>query len=128
MPPDIIFGSSVHAFDNGPTALGRISGVPLILLLKSFSVLTRSFKAVSENLHSFHQREKYRYDLSAIEKIFKDGDQIRVSLKLRQKENSKFLSKWSGPHKVLKVLGFVVTLSELWTGREYNTHNDRLSN
>ncbi len=96
--------------------------------MKSVSVLTRSFKVVRENLHSFHQREKDRYDLGAIDKIFKEGDQVRVRLKSRQKGNSKFLSKWSGPHEVLKVRGVVVTLRELSTGREYNTHHDLLSN
>ena len=96
--------------------------------MKSFSVLTRSFEVVRENLHSFHQREKDRYDLGAIDRIFNEGDQVRVRLKSRQKGNSKFLSKWSGPHEVLKVRGVVVTVRELSTMREYNTHHDRLSN
>ena len=125
---DIDFGSPVLALNNGPTVPGRTSGTPLTLLLKSFSVLTRSFKAVRENLHSFDQRENDRYDYGAIEKIFKEGDQVRVKLKSRQKGNSKFVSKWSGLHEVLKVRGVVVTLCELSTGREYNTHHDRLFN
>ncbi len=128
LPPDIVFGSPVPAFDNGQTIPGRTTGTPLTLLLKSFSVLTRSFEVVRENLHSFHQREKDRYDHGAIDRIFKERDQVRVRLKSRQKGNSKYLPKWSGPHEVLKVRGFVVTLRELSTGREYNTHHDRLSN
>ena len=115
MPPDIVFGSPVPAFDNGPTVPNQTSGTPLTLLLKSFSVQTRSFEAVRENLHSFHQREKDRYDLGAIERIFKEGDHVRFRLKSCQKGNSKFVSKWSGPHEVLKVRGVVVTLRELST-------------
>ena len=91
MPPDIVFGSFVPAFDNGPTIPCRTLGTPLTLLLKSFSVLTRSFEVDRKNLHSFHQREKDRYDLGAIDRIFKKGDQVRVRLKSRQKGNSKFL-------------------------------------
>ena len=128
LSPDIVFGSPVPAFDNGTTIPGRTSGTPLTILWKSFSVLTRLFEAVRKNLHSFHQREKDRHDLGAIERIFKDGDQVRVRLKSRLNGNFKFLSKWSCPHEVLKVCGFVVTLRELSTGREYNTHHDRISN
>ena len=93
LPPDIIFCSPIPAFDNGPTISGRTTGTPLTLLLKSFSVLTRSFEVLRENLHSFYQREKDRYDVGAIDRIFKEGDQVRVKLKSRQKGNSKFLSK-----------------------------------
>ena len=32
------------------------------------------------------------------------------------------------PHEVKQVRGVVVTVRELSTGREYNTHHERLSN
>ena len=60
--------------------------------------------------------------------MFTPGDQVRIRLKSRQKGNSKLLSKRSSPHEVLQVRGVVVTVRELSTGREYNTHHDRLSN
>ena len=91
-------------------------------------ILSRAFASVRENLHSFHQGEKDRYDLGTIEKVFKPGDQVRIRLKSRQKGNSKFLSKWSRTHEVLQARGVVVTVRELSTGREYNTHHERLSN
>ena len=118
MPPDIVFGVPVPALDNFLADSGRTSGTPLTFLLKSFSILARSFTAVRENLHSFHQREKDRYDLGAIERIFKPKDKVLLRLKSRQKGNSKFLLKWSSPHEVLQVRGVVITVRELSTGRE----------
>ena len=79
---------------------GRTSCTPLTLLLKSFLNLSQAFALVSENLQSVHQRDKDRYDLAAIKRVFKPGDQVRIRLKSRQKINSKFLSKWSSPHEV----------------------------
>ena len=107
---------------------GRTSGTMLTLILKCFSNLSNAFASVRENLHSFHQKEKDRYVLGAIERVFKPGDQVRIRLKSRQKGNSKFLSKRSSPHEVLQVRGVVVTVRELSTGRKYNTHHNRLSN
>ena len=88
-------------------------------------MVSHAFASVLENLHSFHQRTKDRYDLGAINKVFKSGGQVRIRLKSRQK-NPKFLSKWSSLHKVLQVRGVVVTVREFSKGREYNTHHDRL--
>ena len=89
LPPDIVLGIPVSALDNVSADSGRTSGTHLTLLLKSFSVLARSFAAVRENIHSFHQREKDRFDLGAIERVFKPGNQVRIRLKSRQKGNSK---------------------------------------
>ena len=88
---------------------------------------SHAFSAVRENLHTFHQREKDRYDLSAIEKIFKLGDRVRVRLKYRENGLTKFSSEWSSPHEILSVKGVVVKMRELASGREYVTHHDRLS-
>ena len=96
--------------------------------LSRFSLLSHAFSAVRENLHTFHQREKDRYDLGAIERSFEPGDRVRVRLKYRQKGLTKFSSEWSSPHEILSVKGVVVKLRELATGREYVTHHDRLSN
>ena len=60
--------------------------------------------------------------------MFKPGDQVRIKLKSNQNRNSKVLSKWSSNHEVVQVRGVVVTVRELSTGREYNTHHDRFSN
>ena len=125
LPPDIFFGFPAPAVKN-VRVTGRTSSTPLTLLLKSFSILSNAFASVRENLHSFHQREKDRYDHGAIERVFKTGDQVRIRLKSRQKGNSKFLSKWSSPHEVFQVRGVVVTVRKLSTGLEYNTHHDRL--
>ena len=132
LPPDIVFGAPaavpLATSAHGVLASARTSGTPLSLLLKSFSILARTFASVRENLRAFHQREKDRYDLGAVERVFKVGDQVRVRIKSRQKGPSKFQSHWSGVHEVLRVRGVVVTVRELSTGREYNTHHDRLSN
>ena len=53
---------------------------------------------------------------------------MRLRLKSRQNGPTKFQSEWSDSHEVLSVIGVVVTLRELSTGREYVTHHDRLSN
>ena len=53
---------------------------------------------------------------------------MRVRLKSRQKNLSKFQSEWFGPHEVISAKGVVVTLKALSSGRKYVTHNDRLSN
>lgn len=39
---------------------------------------------VRKNLHSFHQREKDRYDLGAVEPVFHERDVVRIRLKARQ--------------------------------------------
>ena len=100
----------------------------LPLLLKTFATVSRAFAFVRENLYLFYQREKDRYDLGFIERIFQPGDNVRLRLKSRQKGPTKFQSVWSVSHEVLSVIGVVVTLKELLTGREYVTHHDKLSN
>ena len=94
------------------------------LLLNLYSV----FESVRTNLESFHQREKDRYDLGAVEHIFQTGDMVNIRLKCRQPGPSKFKSEWSGPHQMVRVRGVVVTVREVSTGREYNDHHNRLSN
>ena len=128
LAPDIVFGtpsSNASAANLGST---RTSNGSVSFLFKSFSLLSNVFTLVRENLKTFHQREKDRYDLGAVERVFRIGDRVRVRIKSRQKGHSKFLSEWSKPHEVLDVRGVVVTLRELSTGREYRTHHDRLSN
>ena len=88
LPPDIVFGLLVPALDSVSADSGRTSGAPLTLLLKSFSVLARSFTAVRENPYLFHQREKDRSNLGAIERVVKPEDQVQTRLKSRQKGNS----------------------------------------
>ena len=68
LPPDSVFGFVAFSVENVRVS-GRTSGTPLTLLLKSFSILSHAFASVIENLHSFHQREKDRYDLGAIESV-----------------------------------------------------------
>ncbi len=82
--PDIVFGFPAPAVENVRVS-GRTSGTPLTLLLKSFSILSHAFASVRKNLYSFHQREKDRYDLGAIERAFMPGDEVRIRLKSRQK-------------------------------------------
>ena len=53
----------------------------LATLLRSFSVLTYAFESVRENLGSFHKREKDRYDLGAITRVFSPRDIVLVRLK-----------------------------------------------
>jgi transposase InsO family protein len=128
LAPDIVFGtpsSNASAANLGST---RTSNGSVSFLFKSFSLLSNVFTLVRENLKTFHQREKDRYDLGAVERVFRIGDRVRVRIKSRQKGHSKFLSEWSKPHKVIDVRGVVVTLRELSTGREYRTHHDRFSN
>ena len=127
LPPDIIFGTPTSATSSNLDARALQDG-SVSFLFKSFSLLSGIFTLVRENLNTFHQREKDRYDLGAIERVFRAGDRVRVRIKSRQKGHSKFLSEWSEPHEVLEVRGVVVTVRELSTGREYRTHHDRLSN
>ena len=124
LPPDLIFGAPSTDFNiKDAPQRGALSA-----LLRSFSVLSASFRSVRENLQSFHQREKDYYDLGAVSKIFKPGDFIRVRLKSKRKAPSKFLSDWSGPHQVISVKGVVVEVKELSSNRIYRIHHDRLSN
>ena len=63
-----------------------------------------------------------------VERVFHPDDMVKIRLKSRQPGPSKFKSEWSGPHQVIRVRGVVVTVREVSTGCEYNTHRDRLSN
>ena len=91
LPPDLIFGSPSSLDDNSSTS--ATSRGSLSLLFKSFTLLSHAFSAVRENLHTFHQRKKDRYDLKAIERIFKPGDHVRVRIKYREKGLTKFSSE-----------------------------------
>ena len=96
--------------------------------MRSFTTRSRAFATVRENTRSFHQSEKDRYDLGAVERVFQLGDLVRVRLKSRHKGPSKFQSEWSGPYEVCCAKGIVFTLNELSSGRKYVTHHDGLSN
>ena len=96
--------------------------------MRSSATVSREFATVCENTRSFHQREKDRYDLGPVERVFQPGDLVRDRLKFRQKYPSKFQTEWFGPHEVISTKGVVVTLKELSSGRKYVTHHDRLSN
>ena len=126
LPADLIFGvpelSSLEPLD------GVASSGSLNSLFKSFSLLHSSFSLVRENLGFLHRREKDRYDLGAVERVFHPGDTVRVRLKARQPGPSKFQSGWSGPHEVVDTRGVIVTVREASSGRVYKTHHDRLSN
>ena len=126
MPFDLLFGSPSFLDDNSRTS--ATSRGSLSLLFKSFTLLSHSFTAVCENLHTFDQREKERYDLVAIDRIFKYADHVRVRLKYKQNKLTNFSSEWPSTHEILSVKGVVVKLRELASDREYITHNDRLSN
>ena len=96
--------------------------------MRSFSLLSRVFSEVRENLRQFHRREKDRYDLGAVEHLFKPGDIIRVRLKTRFRGPAKFAPTYSGPHTVESVRGVILTVREHSTNRVYNIHHDRASN
>ena len=123
MPADLVFGIPAEPFkslstksqdlDVPHTARGSLSS-----LLRSFRVLSHAVESVRENLNSFHQREKDRYDLGEITRVFSPGDIVRVRLKSRQRGPTKFQPEFSAPHEVLTVRGVVVTLRELSSGRE----------
>ena len=72
LPPELIVGSPSFSrdgsIDSDCTSRGALTSV-----LQSFSVLSRAFASVRENLRSVHQREKDRYDLGAVEKVFTPG-------------------------------------------------------
>ena len=130
LPADLAFVAS------DPDALEQLANVHdghgytagLHTLFKSFSNLHSVFESVRTNLESFHQREKERDNLGAVERGFRPGDMVKIRLTSRQPGPSKFKSEWSGPHQVVRVRVVVVTVKEVSTGREYNTHHDRLSN
>lgn len=125
MPADLVFGSpdlpSFNVFEESEY-LGTFSS-----LFRSFSILNTSFAIVRENLGKVHQREKDRYDLGAVERVFHPGDMVRIRFKSRKPGPSKFNSGWSGAHEVLSTQGVLVTVKEKSTGRVYKIHHDRLS-
>ena len=103
-------------------------GQQLSTLFRKFSFLSHSFSHVRDSLQAFHKREKDRYDLGAVEHLFKPGDSIRVRIKTRYKGPAKFAPSYSGPHEVISVRGVILTVRELSTNRVYQIHHDRASN
>ena len=126
LPADLVFGTPEPTSFN-PSDGFETSG-SLSSLFKSFSVLNSSFSVARENLGLVHQREKDRYDLGAVERVFQPGDVVRIRFKSRKPGPSKFNSGWSGAHEVLGTQGVLVTVKEKSTGRVYKMHHDRLSN
>lgn len=51
-----------------------------------------------------------------------------MHIKASQNGLAKFITVWSGPHKVVSKRGVVITLREITFARKYITHHDRLSN
>ena len=126
LPADLIFGTpDLPSFDDIKEleSFGSLSS-----LFQSFSILNSSFSIARENLGLVHQREKDRYDLGAVERVFHPGDVVRIRFKSRRPGPSKFNSGWSGAHEVLGTQGVLVTVKENSTGRVYKMHHDRLSN
>ena len=130
LPADLVFGLPAHLAAQAPSCSSPDPLVPhgLSTLMRSFSLLSRTFAEVREHLRSFHRREKDRYDLGAVEHLFKPGDTIRVRLKTRFRGPAKFAPSYSGPHTVERVRGVILTVREQSTGRVYNIHHDRASN
>ena len=100
----------------------------LSTLMRSYSILSRTFAQVRENLHSCHHREKDRNDLGAVEHIFNPGDIICIRLQTRIRGFAKFAPTYSGPLTVERVRGVILTVREQSSGRVYNVHYDRASN
>ena len=126
LPADLVFGTpELPSFDGFQELESYGSLSPLF---QSFSILNSSFSIVRENLGLVHQREKDRYDLGAVERVFHPGDVVRIRFKSRKPGPSKFNSGWSGAHEVLGTQGVLVTVKEKSTGRVYKMHHDRLSN
>ena len=84
------------------------------------------FESVLTNLKSLHQREKDRYELGEVERVFHPGNIFKIRFKSQQPRPSKFKSDWSGPHEVVRIRGVLMTVREVSTGREYNNHHDRI--
>ena len=130
LPADLVFGSPAHSASQSPSCStpDPLAHHGISTLMRSFSLLSRVFSEVRENLRQFHRREKDRYDLGAVEHLFKPGDIIRVRLKTRFRGPAKFAPTYSGPHTVESVRGVILTVREHSTNRVYNIHHDRASN
>ena len=136
LPADLLFGfPSVSASTSTSSAAILNSSGPDLYGLRGFGSIFRSFSLLSQaflharrNLNAFHQREKDRYDLGMVERVFKPGDQVRIRLKSRFKGPAKFAPSYSGAHEVVSVQGVILTVRELSSGRVYHVHHDRASN
>ena len=86
LPADLVFDAS------DPDALEQLANIQdghgstagLHSLCKFFSNLHSVFESVRTNLESFYQREKDRYDLCAVERVFHPGVMLKIRLKSRQ--------------------------------------------
>ena len=114
LPADLVFGASdpdaLESLSNNQDGHGRSAG--LQLLFKSFSNLHTVFASVRLNLEFVHSRDKDRYDLGTVERVFHPGDTVKIRLQSRHPRLSKFKSELSGPHEVVRVRGVVVTVRE----------------
>ena len=66
------------------------------------------------------------YDLGAVKRIFSLENIVRVRLKSRAKNSSKFQIVWSIFYRVILVKGVVVTLKKIDSNQKYVVHYDRL--
>lgn len=61
-----------------------------------------------------------------MQRVFKEGDKVRVRIKSRQRTPEKFASMWCLIHKVVYVKGVLFSVREINTFRVYLVHYYRL--
>ena len=68
LPPDIVFGYPAPAVEN--VSLRSNLGYTVHSTFKVCPILSHAIASVTENLHLFNQRDKDRYDLGSIKRVF----------------------------------------------------------
>ena len=90
------------------------SETPVVYAMKQAKKLEQAYQDAREELAASQKIMKTRYDLGAINRIFRVGDKVRIRLKnLAFKPASKLKAPWSEVCEVLEVQGVIVTIKIL---------------
>ena len=102
---------------------------PVFFAQERIKHLEAAYSAARETLKAKQKLMKTHYDLGAISRNFRIGDEVRIRLKnLALKHASKLRSPWSAPHVLIDLDGVVATVRNPSDNSEMRVHVDRLSN
>ena len=89
---------------------------PAAYAFQRYQKLGVAYEAARESTYTATKRAKDYYDMAAIQKQFKVGDNVRIGMPPLNRPRTKLHSKWSKLYRIVAVKGVVATLEESGNG------------
>ena len=96
--------------------------------LNHAKLLSKSFEIARENSAEAQKHSKDYYDLGAIQRIFKPGDQVKIRIKsLSGQPASKLRPLWSDSYEIVSVKDVNLELRDPKNNAVFKIHSDRVA-